>query len=365
MAQEKYTKIKHLLDESNKFYLNLLGYTLEQTILQSVQENQWCAFMQRKGLNSSSLGVYLPRNQEAIIRDDNPLSLFHEYFGHGLYCEQSVVGKTLVGLERNLLEEETREFRGRQFTLEDVEEFRVNSGVLRDLNKFKEENLGRYELFAIWTEHLLSNEFGMNESFEKKYDSLDSESKKTIENVVSFGERYGPLATFYESGLARVATSGRVKSLLEGVYGVKNIEDSRLVLLSGNRKPFSEIDLFSSSNCLSSAKNDWLDLVNFDEDDFDERVRLFEVQISYPILMGEFVAGDKGYLMQKRVQLKTQPISEEAIAHNFSRARANREYAKKCVHGSDEWRLSLSYAESYERNGKLLRAGNRDGLVLG
>ena len=109
-VQTQAPQIRTLLDSSNNFYQDLLGYKPEQTSLEKISESQWNEFSKTRGLNPNSSGVYLPRNQKSIIREENPLSLFHEYFGHGLYCEQSLTGRRLVELEKKLLEEEKKEF---------------------------------------------------------------------------------------------------------------------------------------------------------------------------------------------------------------------------------------------------------------
>ncbi|PIY81441.1 hypothetical protein CO155_01785 [Candidatus Pacearchaeota archaeon CG_4_9_14_3_um_filter_35_19] len=95
-------QIRTLLDFPNQFYQDLLGYKPEQTSLQQIPETQWNEFATQKGLNPNSSGIYLPINQTAVIQGENPLSLFHEYFRHGLYCEQSLQGRKLVDLERKL-----------------------------------------------------------------------------------------------------------------------------------------------------------------------------------------------------------------------------------------------------------------------
>ena len=74
-------ELREYFKSSNEYFENLLGYKPEQTKLQTFPSNE---------LNHE--GVYLPRNQTAIIQEGNPLSLFHEYFGHGLFCEQSLTG---------------------------------------------------------------------------------------------------------------------------------------------------------------------------------------------------------------------------------------------------------------------------------
>ena len=158
--------------------------------------------------------------------------------------------------------------------------------------------------------------------------------------------------------MARRTTPKRARRLLEEVYGVQEVKNSKLILLTGSKRPFSDIDLFASSNYLYSAKNDWLDLVVFEEGDFERRVRLFEVQVTHPILAGEFVAGDTDYLQQKRKQLQEQPITEEAIQHNFRKSEQETVASKRT---SDEGLRKVfgSYSKVYLANALALKDGLR------
>ena len=290
------------------------------------------------------------------------MTLFHEYFGHGLFCEQSLAGRKLVDLEKKLLEEEKREFSLRKFTLEELKEFRNQSWTFQELDEHRRRNLAQYELFAIWTEHLLSGEHGLENEFEKKYDSFGKEDREVIDGAINFNKQYGDLAAFYEFDLARRTTPERVKRLLEAIYGEKNINQSKLVLLTGSKKPFSDIDLFASSNYLQPIKNSWLDLVVFDEEDFERRIKLFEVQVTHPIMKGDLVSGDLNYLRQKRRQLQCQSITEEAIRHNLQRAEVNRNFAENSK-DETERRISLFYSKSYLNNAEHLKRRSRKGLI--
>ncbi len=104
------SRIQDFVVASNQFYMDLLGYEPEKTSLQQVPKSRWNEFSQARGLNPNSSGIYLPRNQAAIVQEGNPLVLFHEYFGHGLYCEQNQAGIRLVDLEKKLLDEEIKRF---------------------------------------------------------------------------------------------------------------------------------------------------------------------------------------------------------------------------------------------------------------
>ena len=308
---------RFLLETSNQFYQDLLGYKPEQTSLQSISETKWNNFTQQRGLNPNSSGIYLPRNQTTVIQEQNPLILFHEYFGHGLYCEQSLNGRKLIDLEKKLLEEEKQEFSNSRFTLEDIQRFRMQNQTFQALDEFRKQNLLQYETFAIWTEYLLSGEFGLKDNFGRKYDLLNGQEKEAVESVINFSKQEGNLATFYASGLARRTTPERVKKLLEDIYKDK-LQDVKFALLYGSRKKFSDIDVFMiGSGTPNEAHSDWLDVKYKSHKEFNKGLRNFDVRIITPLMGGEFIFGDKDYFEQAKQQIQNQPITEEAIKHNL------------------------------------------------
>jgi len=309
-------KTSYLIETSNEFYQDLLGYKPEQTSLQFVPENQWNEFARTRGLNPNSSGIYLPRNQTAVIQEHNPLSLFHEYFGHGLYCEQSLSGRKLVNLEKKLLEEEKQEFQNGRFNLEDVQRFRTGNQTFQKLDEFRKQNLLQYETFAVWTEYLFSEENNLSDLFGRKYDSLDGQEKEAIDSAINFSEQYGNLATFYASGLARRTTPERVNGLLEGVYGGK-IEDVKFALLYGSKKEFSDIDVFMVGKNPQESHSDFLDVKMQSFRDLKKGVKNLDVRTITPLMSGKFIFGDKNYFEKLKQQVLSQPITEEAIKHNL------------------------------------------------
>ena len=347
-----------LLETSNQFYQDLLSYKPEQTSLRQIPENQWNEFAQTRGLNPNSSGIYLPRNQTAVIQEQNPLSLFHEYFGHGLYCEQSLSGRKLVDLEKKLLDEEKQEFSKGEFTLEEVQKFRAGSETFQQLDEFRRQNLLQYETFAIWTEYLLSDEHGLKDLFGRKYDSLGGQEKETIDSVINFSEQYGNLATFYASGLARRTTTERVKGLLEDIYGSK-LQNVKFALLYGSRKEFSDIDVFMVGNGIPRIRNDWIDVVSYSPEEFEEKRRLFDVEISDPLFSGEIIFGDRGYFEMQKNLLTEQPITEEVIKYNLQEAEQQEKSAYDFSEDSEWRKIGLSYAETSRLMSENLRQGKR------
>ncbi len=316
-VQTQAPQTRDLIETSVAFYQDLLGYSPEQTSLQQIPENQWNEFAEQRGLNPNSSGIYLPRNQTAIIQGENPLSLFHEYFGHGLYCEQNLTGRKLVDLEKRLLEEEKQEFSSGRFTLEDIQRFRQQNQTFQELDEFRKQNLLQYETFAIWTEYLLSGGHGLREDFERKYDSLQGQEKESVDSVISFSEQYGNLATMYTQGMARRTTAERVRRLLEDVYKDK-LKDLKFALLYGSRKEFSDIYVFIvGGGTPNEAHSDWLDVKYKSIKEFNQGLKNFDVRILTPLMNGDLIFGDKNYFEEARQQVLSQPITDKAIKHNL------------------------------------------------
>lgn len=351
-------KTKDLIDSSNQFYKDFLGYFPEQTSLQQIPELEWNAFTTQRGLNPNSSGIYLPRNQTAVIQAQNPLSLFHEYFGHGLYCEQSLSGRKLVDLEKKLLEEEKQEFSSGRFTLEDVQRFRQQNQNFQELDEFRKQNLLQYETFAIWTEYLLSEEHNLRDLFGIKYDFLQGQEKEAVDSAINFSEQYGNLATFYASGLARRTTTKRVKGLLEDIYGSK-LEDVRFALLYGSKKEFSDIDIFMVGNEIPRIRNDWIDVVSYSPKEFEEKRSLFDIEITDPLFSGEFVFGNRRYLEEQKQRLREQPITEKIIKYNLDEAETQEKSAYDFSEDSDWRKIGLSYALTSRLMADNLRQGKR------
>jgi len=350
-------KMKLLLDASNSIYQDLLGYKPENTRLQEIPENSWNEFAVQNGLNSNASGVYLPRNKTALIKEENSLSLFHEYFGHGLYCEQSLAGTKLVDLERRLLEEEKQEFKTRQFTLRDVQEYRHQNPIFQELDELRKKNLGVYEGFAIFTEFLLSGEFGLREDFYRKYNSLSNQDKKQIEDLASFNQQYGDLATFYSFGLARKTNPKRIKRLLENIYRDK-IREVRFALLYGSRSDFSDIDVFIVSDTLPEIHS-WLDVRVYNLKDFEKRLSLFDVAVTDPLVTGEILFGNRNYFEKTKKQLIAQPITTKAIKYNLEQSQMQKMLASNFSENSEENTRGLIYYLTYLKNALALESGRR------
>jgi len=352
-----FAEINEIKNDSNEIYLNLLGYSIKESSLKNLNSNDWNEFCLSYNLNKNSKGIYLPRNSTAVIPKNNSLSLFHEYFGHGLFCERSLVGKELVNLEKKLTEEEKNNFNGDEFSKEDLENFRRENETFNYLQNFKNQNLGIYEGFAVFSEYFLSNNFGLENLFEQKYEKLNGEFRKYFDEVISFNEKFGNLATFYGFGLERVTTPERVRKLLEEVYGDK-INDIEFAVLYGSKKGFSDIDVFNVGN-LENIENEWLDLRNYSKEEFEKKLNLLDVEITDPLFSGEIIFGNKNYFENCKNKILDSEISREAIKHNFCKSDEQLNLALQLEKNNPLRNNGLLYSIIYMKNALALREGKK------
>lgn len=358
MKKKEPPNFEILITLINDYYQKLLGYSVEETELKRLNQGQWNIFCDKHYLDKNSSGIYLPRNQTAIVPMGNKLSLFHEYFGHGLFCEKSLIGTGLVSLEKRLLKEEREYFENKRFGLKEINKFRERNKTFQLLKKLHGENLSLYEGFAVWTEYFLSKEFDTMNLFENKYNHIEQESKNSIDELISFDKTYGNLATFYNFGMARRTTPERVKKLLENIYG-ERLKNVKLVVLYGSKKEFSDIDVLIISEDLPETDCSWLDVRVENEKDFENMIKMFDVSITNSIVNSELVIGNEQYFKEKRKQLEEQPITREAIKYNMEKSEEQKIFALDYPENSEKSIHGLNYSLTYLANALALSKNKR------
>ena len=358
------TLTNELIHSTNQYYQKILGFYPKRTRLQTYSKQGWNNFCKALNFNHNSEGIFLTRNLTAYILKDSKnltLNFFHEYFGHGLYCEYSKNGKFLEKLEKRLEKEEKKEFKRKQFSKQELKEFRKENPIFKLLKKERKKSLNLYENFAIWTEKYLSKIFGFEREFDVKYKGLSKEIKENLEKLLNFQKTNGDLALFYELGFPKYYNKKKIKNLATNLFK-EDIKDSRLVLLYGSKKPYSDIDLFIvSSNPLKTLNhsNPWIDIRSNSLEQFEYNLSVFDISIKDPVLKGELIFGDKKYLEQKRKQLREQPITKEAIYYNLIKSKEQRIYSKTYPQNSISKSRGSSYAETYMKNALNLKQGKR------
>lgn len=340
---------KETLQLINSFYNNLLGYSINQTSLEIIKNREWNKFAIQKGLDPNSSGIYFPRNQTSFVKEGCPLSLFHEYFGHGIYCEYSQNGQELVNLEKKLLEQEKQEFQSKKFTMEDVKKFRERSDNFNELIKFKNKHLMQYESFAVWTEYLLSKKFNLLDEFQKKY---------AFDSSINLSNNCGDLAVFYNFGLKKIQDEKRILNLSKDLFK-NSLDKTRLIMHFGSAKEFSDIDLFVLSNSVKSFYSFWIDVIAYDFNTIEEKIKLLDPKVTSPLLSGKFILGEKPYLENLNKKIFSQPITQEAIDYSLNKADYHKKKYFDSSLGKYTQNKNLRSSKVYLTNALALKEGKK------
>jgi hypothetical protein len=343
-----------LKEKCSCFYQDLLGYFPQKTKLKIIKEENWQEFLLDNSYSLNCSGIYNSRSQTAIIPDNNPLSLFHEYFGHGLYYERTREGVKLVNLEKELLKSEQEEFQNKNFTLDELNNFRKSNKTFEKIVAFYESNKIKYELFAIWSEYFLSKKMGCENIFEERAEKLPFILNQAVNDVIEFSHKYGNLATFYAFELEKFSDIKRAETLLKDILK-EDISSVKFGVLFGSRKPFSDMDIYLVSDEISPFHSEWIDIRIHSMKRFEEGLKNFDFRVSDPLFSGEFIFGDKYYFNQVREQLLIQPITKEAIEYNYKKSESykNQEKMELC----DRAALPETYVKSYSLNAQALEKG--------
>jgi hypothetical protein len=201
--------LEHLINNSNEIILSEFNITLISSKFKIYEQNDWDDFVNINNIPKTALGVYFPRNLTANLNSNSeylPVTFLHEYFGHGLFCEYSFVGKKIVSLEKDLEKIEKKILNVNH--IPENKHFKIASNNVF-FNEYQEkqdelkicltQNAGNYEGFAIWFEYFLSNIIGFGNLFQKKMETnIGKRYYALFEEFKLYVDNYGIKSLLHE-----------------------------------------------------------------------------------------------------------------------------------------------------------------------
>ena len=168
--------LDYLIEESNKVLLQEFQVTPEKSIY--VLHPDWETYLRKTGTTARPHGIYLPRTFTANLDTNSPyflVNLLHEYFGHGLFCEHSLIGQKIVSNEEQLMDLELKMSGLDTLSPDEILQIPANHplmpnyrGIQSETIIFLQQTWGQYEGFALWMEHHLAQITGNLDLFIKK-----------------------------------------------------------------------------------------------------------------------------------------------------------------------------------------------------
>jgi hypothetical protein len=203
--------LEKLITDSNEILLSEFSMIPVSSIFKLYEKHDWDNFSEINRIPKNALGVYFPRILTANVKLDSkylPVNFLHEYFGHGLFCEYSLIGKEIVYLEKDLEETEKKILNvniipeNKHYQIDETNPFfQEYKQKVKKFSEFNSKNIWNYEGFAIWLEYFLSKKKGLITLFEEKMNTDVGKIYLPLFNKFnSFVDTYGKENLFYNLG---------------------------------------------------------------------------------------------------------------------------------------------------------------------
>lgn len=320
----------------------------------------WQQFSSEKGLPIGTVGVYYPRDLSAhlLYLPECPrlgtLTLFHEYFGHGLWTEHTPSGQEKTRLEQKLLNEE----RSAHVTKRNLRSFRESSKTYKELLRLHTATRPYNEGFALWMEHYLSSVTGDQEMFLRKLEMLPNEMKGLCARFVDYQSDFGEHALLYSCGFPKHYDSRILEGMLRKLFRAE-FDSARLALVYGSRNPRSDIDIFIVSDKIPCSYYGWLDIYSVTENDFQKLAMNLDISVTDPLFSGGFISGDREYMEHARKAVLGTPVTYGKVRHNLESAKNARRKAAENRSNPAKYSNAMMYEKSYFANAQELLKGRK------
>jgi len=327
----------------NEFLNQEFGFKIKKTKLKMYSEKEWKEFCSKNLFHVKSEGVFIPQSLTAYVKAESPylvLNIYHEFFGHGLFCEHSLIGKKL-----------------RYLNNKDADSYLYNK-----INS-KEQRLGicdyniyNYEGFAMWLEGLLSEETNYSDLFEEKMSALPKTNKELLTYFKEAEQELTRFGFLAQMGFPKHYTPRTLDDFLKEKY--EEYEKAELILLYGSKKPYSDIDLFIITRKeTKNYFNGWLDIYQINKEDFLNLLRLLDISIIDPLFTGTIIKGEERLVEEYKRRIIEQEITEEAVNHNLLMSMNQLFFSKNKELSKRERNIASSYSLSYLYHAKNLKQG--------
>lgn len=283
--------LEQLLNESGKYLKIELGLEKPEASICSCSENVWSELRQ-KGISGSAF--YNPKEERIYLGPEASIAdLMHEYFGHALYTEQTLLGKKFQQTvkEDNQIKKETLDFFNKLTPLQEGFSIWMEEKILKQLG-LTDLWQDRYELIAKGPYHGFYNSF------------LKEESEK------------GTITLLYKLGFPKSKDNLVIKKVAQ--ENLKNFDKLTYLVQYGSLE--RDIDLLAvyPDNILNKEGliyDGCIDINVLSESSFLQKSSLYDIEILEPILTGNLIIGDEKSFENLKSKIRAGKPSNEAVEY--------------------------------------------------
>ena len=338
-----------LLTEASSFISSEFNLQLQQSQFKPYSPKNWQKFCQANSFDADSSGLYVPQPYSAYVNIESPFlasNIFHELFGHGLFCEHSLIGQRLV--ENAQKGNDTN-----SFLYDEINPHIQPLGLAK-------QNIGNYEGFAVWMEALLCEAMDERGLWERKKEGMLPFYRTLYEYFQDAKQKLSKFGFMSQLGFPKYYSSEDVVDVLRHLYGVDKFANIDLIILYGSKKPYSDIDLcLVSSEPSAQHYNGWLDIAELNREDFVYRLENLDIALTDAMFSGELIYGDENSFVRHKQKVLDAPITRGMVEYNIGKAQSQRDYLPHYEQNTRLRDLCLSYIDSYSQNAELLKEGKK------
>ncbi|MGB9748835.1 MAG: hypothetical protein ACP5OZ_04095 [Candidatus Woesearchaeota archaeon] len=244
-----------------------LNLELKKSKLLLYSKENWSKFLEKNNLDKTIEGIYIPKEYSAIVCEQSKFlipEILHNYFGHGLFIENSRLGRKTLEIQKDAGQEEFKEF---FYCKKDENE--KNLGI-------SSNNYENYEGFALWIEKFLCLKTRNYNVWKERKDALSKQSQellKTFENSYYVLTKFGFLA---QLGFPAKYSKEKLLEYLRNTYGT-GFSKIKLILSSDYIKNESELErkinlIIFSNNPSLETDNGWIKISEFNASEIEEGI---------------------------------------------------------------------------------------------
>ena len=326
--------LERIIFDSKHFLKDFIGFYPKNSSF--FIHRDWNTFLKKNNFLLNAEGVYIPKKLEAHINEASPFfmsNFMHEYFGHGVFYEYSLIGRNIVDLIK-----------------------RKDKKVL----SYFRENYALIEGFALWLEDKIMKYFNNGLLFDLKLDRLGSSAKDTFVKAESFYNTFGILPFLNFFSFPKKYNKKNIISLVDVLLDKKILKNPKLIIFYGSKKPFSDIDLFVVSDYDYNYYDGFLDLYVVSEETFHNSLNNLDISVLDPLFSGSLVYGNIDLLNHYKQLIFNTPISQNAIKYNYEMSEKQKIFLKQNHSLSErDVKVAESYAVSYFLNALSLSNGKK------
>lgn len=339
MAQKP--ELESLLHEANEYLKSEFGLEKPEAGINFCSRHEWMNLKEVSGP-----AFYHPREGKVYLSPDASIADFaHEYFGHALYSEQSMLGKKLKDYLKSIAKIEDKYSIPKDANLSikhsnkfKIEKIKENEHVLfcdtqnPEIQKYiqlKKEAKGFFdklqpiqEGFSAWMEEKILKRLGFTDLWEQRRQLLAKSPYFNFYNSFLKEEaEKGTITLFYKLGFPKSKDRNMLKKIAE--ENLKNFDGLKYLIQYGSLERDIDLVAVYSDEAVQKAGliyDGCIDINVLDESSFLEKLNLYDIELLEPVLTGNLLAGNEKNFEKMKSEIKKDKPFDNAIEYANKRS---------------------------------------------